>query len=310
MARLRKAGGPEPPTIFMPASATPRGTRSSPRKALTESPSKRELRYTSSQDAEDSFLVPKFSTGDTPARKQRVLRPVESNSRLLRKLSDDSLATPERRERRERLDNRESALRFSYSKSLARTVAKRPAKEKRIEIEVEETVVDEKDDEMDQSLWCGDEEEAMEENKENVPEPEPQPELETEPEIEEDHESESENEDEDDEPVLTRRPRQRQARRIISDSESDSDEDAYHSAADEPDPVPEMPPPLTSMRPPFRKGRGTISNWAQDVVDLTGSPEPPSFAVESSVRARTGSFAASDRPTSSASNDVGAILRL
>ena len=85
MARLRKPSPTEQAIFLPPASgATARTTRSSPRKNVTESPSTRKLRYTSSQDSdEDSFLVPKAPANHSPVRRQRVLRPMASNASLV-----------------------------------------------------------------------------------------------------------------------------------------------------------------------------------------------------------------------------------
>jgi hypothetical protein len=253
----------------------------------------RELRYTSSQDAEDSFLVPKAPLHESPVRKQRVLRPVASNSRLLRKISDESLmATPDRKMRRE---ERGSLL---YAKTLAKSVArKRRGLGMGSQIDVEsmmdvgsqmgaETVVDEK------SIFGGGE------DKENLAESE---------------------DDDDDEPVVQRR-RVPRARQVVCSSAEESDEDQMVRSASEDSfanafeeqPASQMPPPpLKSARPPHRKGHSTISNWAQEVIDLTSSPEPPeTFDLPSPGRTRTTSFAASSRPTSAASNDADAMLHL
>lgn len=302
MARLRKPSAAEPP-IFIPPTTTSKPTRASPRKTIRESPSNRELRYTSSQDPGDSFLVPKAPASDSPVRKQRVLRPVASNSRLLRKLSNESLATPDRRGRRSERE-RNSQLSYFYSKTLAKSVARKQGKGRKIELGVEveqETVLDEGIEEVEKSIMCGDEKG----NEENI------------------REVEEEETDEDEEPVVAVRMRrlQRPARRMVSDTEEDEDENeqvaiksrSRNTSAQEavPKPSTEMPPPLTSLRLPFRKGHSTISNWAQEVIDLTSSPEPPaSFVLPPPTRVRTASFAASCRPTSSASADVAAMLHL
>jgi hypothetical protein len=245
-----------------------------------------------------------------------VLRPVASNSRLLRKISDESLAaTPGRKERRERgIDGGEQ--RGLYSKTLAKSVARKQGVGRKIGMKVEsesvvdrETVVDE--EELEKSVFCGDEEGLEDEvDKENVQD------------IQIEEEEEDDDEDEDDEPVVASRQRRRQpqARRVVSDSEEeDSEEDEpvksrqriIFSQEAAPQPAMAMPPPLSSMRPPHRKGHSTISNWAQEVIDLTSSPEPPSsFELPPPARIRTASFAASSRPTSSASNDVDAMLHL
>jgi predicted SprT family Zn-dependent metalloprotease len=325
----------------MPPSET-RASRSSPRKAT--------LRYTSSQENDNSILVPKKSRRTaqdisisqdieqsfripsiaTPKdaispRKQRVLRPVESNSRLLRKLSDESLASPEKKQRERRVRSGTtdtdvgSRNGLMYAKSLARSVVNKQNKKGKINVvgEVEaqeaaqrsrsrehesgEVVVaeDEADAEAETSLWCGDEEaETQEEVAEPVVE------------ISED--------DEEDEPVVKSRKDQRQqrARRIVSDSEEDDSQLRAPQPTQQPQQpifkIPELKPPstdLTSMRPPHRKGHSTISNWAQEVIDLTDSPEAPeSFVLAERTHARSSSFAASSRPTSSASNGPLAIL--
>lgn len=154
---------------------------------------------------------------------------------------------------------------------------------------VDETVIGE---EVEKSILCGDEGG----DKENVQEAE----------------VDDENDDDDDPVVDVRnRRRQPQTRHVLSDSEDDNDDEEDFVACRSRQTTVEMPPPLTSTRPPFRKGNSTISNWAQEVVDLTSSPEPPaSFVLPPPARARTASFAASSRPTSSASNDAGAHLHL
>ncbi|KAF2660610.1 hypothetical protein K491DRAFT_37240 [Lophiostoma macrostomum CBS 122681] len=305
MARLRKPSSPSEPAIpFLPppsaSSSKPRGTRSSPRKAqiTRETPSTRELRYTSLDNDDSSFLIPKLPSGDTP-RKQRVLRPVASNSRLLRKLSNESLASPEK----ERLRSREQGLGYSYSKQLARTIAGRKignrAEEKRQErrpqgldytlekkikvslqesvpqsLQPEETPLDENED-ADQSLCCGDEEEPAVQESGLV---EPEAPIE---------ELQSESEDEDDEdPIVQSTTRRRgmhaRAIQIESDEEDEIPEEAAsmniheHRATLRTETVREEPaierPPVLASRPAHRKGKSTISNWAQEVIDLTSSP--------------------------------------
>ncbi|KAF2121928.1 SprT-like family-domain-containing protein, partial [Lophiotrema nucula] len=251
--------------------------------------SKRELRYTSSQDNEESFLVPKAPASETP-KKQRVLRPVASNSKLLRKLSDESLASPERKARR---SDKSDILGFSYSKSLARTLAKRGSHVKRIgeklDLEVEETVLGE-NDEPDQSIWCGDEETPATRKEQKI-------------QILEDEE------EDDEDPVVDVRSRRRQLQmqsvevKIVADLLPDMEQLREEKAKLE------MPPPaLNSMKLPFRKGHSTISNCAQDAVDLTSSPDPPaSFVIQD--RARSASLTHSSRPTSSSSFDAEAIMK-
>jgi hypothetical protein len=321
MARLRNPStATEPPVFLRPTSAS-RTTRSSPRKAVPELPSTRELRYSSSQSP-DEFLVPKETS---PLRKQRVLRPVASNSRLLRKLSDESLAaTPDKKERRGREREKDVGSGFGlgvgvgglYSKALAKSmVRKKQGKRDAVDYnipkrnDVEQVIVLEDDEDAEKSILCDevgtDEKDAEDEEDED--------------------ENEDEDEDDDDEPVISMRDRcrQPQTRRVISSSEEDSDEEdvdedilrsSPHKASTQKTErvlVTDMPPPLTSLRPPFRKGHSQVSNWAQNVIDLTSSPEAPSsFAIIPPLRSRTTSFAASSGTTTSASNDVDAILHL
>ncbi|KAH7095278.1 SprT-like family-domain-containing protein [Paraphoma chrysanthemicola] len=348
MARLRKPS-PNEPTIFTPTSA-PRATRSSPRKGnytryatssddeepvLVPKASKRDLRYTvSSQHPESSFLIPKSTLAPdtlTP-RKQRILRPVESNSRLLRKLSDESLASPEKkqRERRVRSGTTDTDVgkktNLLYAKTLARSVVKKQASRAQISVlgedefqasaqkhssqETETAIVAEVEveDEAETSLWCGDQEEVKH-KREDMPVVEI-----------------SDDEEEDDPVVDTRQRRQRpRPQRIESEQEDDDEEtpapeaivleppaafDAPHDIGDL-QAIVEAPRVLKSMRPPHRKGHSTISNWAQEVIDLTDSPEPPASFVLSPLpppnRVRSASFASS-RPQTSSSNAPVAML--
>jgi predicted SprT family Zn-dependent metalloprotease len=341
MARLRKPS-PNEPIIFM-APGT-RATRSSPRKTtrstqytessdeedviLVPKQSRRELRDTnaSSQDAEDSFLAPKSIMGSdalTP-RKQRILRPVESNSRLLKKLSNESLASPEkkRRERRVRSGTTDidvgKKTSLLYAKTLARSVVKKqaskaqlgaveepvfkkPARQPSAEDPPEEMLEAEEEVEAETSLWCGDEDDVSEE-KEAAPVAEP-------------------SDDEDDDSIVdTRRRRQRPQQRP---TETESDEESEVSLPEAKSRKPfitqppqqevsaEEPQSLTSIRPPHRKGHSTISNWAQEVIDLTSSPDAPSSFVAPPLppptRMRTSSFASS-RPQTSSSHGGFAVL--
>ncbi|KAI8939535.1 hypothetical protein NX059_003304 [Plenodomus lindquistii] len=350
MARLRKPS-PYEPTFAIPSTET-RATRSSPRKVtrnirytsssseddeipvLIPKSSRRELRQTDSAVQNDTTCtIPRASTaGDvlTP-RKQRVLRPVESNSRLLKKLSAESLAKPERRERRVRSGTTDTDLKkrtgLLYARSLARSIVKKQAeKSKAGSLEGSESqdgpeqswkdvgpdqqqlegLDIEAEEEPETSLLCGDEEEDI---------PQQTSDAQT---------GESSSEEEDDEPVVRAKDRRRQqaARRVISDSEEE-ESDVQEKEVEQhiPQLLPTIPlhakgtivsqelPVLTSMRPPHRKGMSTISNWAQDVVDLTSSPEPPaSFIHPPPSRDRTESFTASSRPTSSMSGAALAIL--
>jgi hypothetical protein len=236
-----------------------------------------------------------------------VLRPMASNASLARRPSTESLrslaATPDK-DRRPRRPLREggSAANYHYSKTLAKTVARKRGPLNFARSEVGETVVDEND--VERSILCGDDDDPNEVDKENAPQV--------------DEESED---DADEEPVVAarRRPEQPRARRtVVSDSEEDEDvfDDAVmsqHTQAPIPEPTwkPSMdmpPPPLASNRPPFRKGHSIISNWAQDVIDLTSSPVPSVFGLPPPARARTASFAASSRASSRASNRADDIL--
>lgn len=242
----------------------------------------------------------------SPVRKQRVLRPMASNASLAKRPSSESLrslaATPDR-DRRPRRPLREggSAANHLYSKTLAKTVARRKGPFNIAQSEVE-TVADEND--VEQSILCGDADGTSEEDKENG----------------RGVEGES---DDGDEPVVAarRRPEQPPGRRkVVSDSDEDDDDEyddavmSQHTQAPLPEPVSKPstdmpPPPLVANRPPFRKGHSTISNWAQDVIDLTTSPAlPSSFALPPPARARTASFAASSCASSRASNCADDIL--
>ncbi|CAO2656477.1 Nn.00g052800.m01.CDS01 [Neocucurbitaria sp. VM-36] len=351
MARLRKPS-PNEPSIFMPYTEA-KATRTSPRKAT------RELRYTSPQDEEVPVLVPKSSRRDlrytnssaqevessfllaktipamdalTP-RKQRILRPVESNSRLLRKLSDESLASPEKkqRERRVRSGTMDTDIgkrgRLMYTKSLAKSVVNKQAMRGIIDVvgeaeaqeaaqrprskgseRQEEAKEIEVDEEAETSLWCGDEDDGVQE-----------------PEKDQVGNISDEEEDEDADPVVDPRSRRRQpqSRRVVCQSdedESDASEENLRNHNRQPSfKIPErkakesttdvQAQPLASIRPPHRKGHSTISNWAQEFIDLTSSPEVPATDVlPPPTLVQTASFAASSRPTSSASNGALAIL--
>ena len=213
-----------------------------------------------------------------------------------------------------------------YAKSLAKSVVNKQTRKPTIQVvaeaeaqvaaersrsrdqepkeETAEVGEDEKVEEEETSLWCGDEE------------------AKTQQEVAEPVLDNSEETEDEDVVVDTRnRRRQPRARRIVSDSEEDESE------MSEPQPaayfrqpklnVPELKPTaptqksanITSMRPLHRKGSSTISNWAQEVIDLSDSPEAPtSFVLSQPTHVRSSSFAATSRPTSSASNAPLAIL--
>jgi predicted SprT family Zn-dependent metalloprotease len=340
MARLRKPS-PNEPSIFMPPGAA-RATRSSPRKAassiryatssdeensevLIPKRSTRDLRYTnSSHDVEGSFLVPKSAITSEPLtpRKQRILRPVESNSRLLRKLSDESLASPEKKQRERRVRSGTTDIdlgnntRLQYAKTLAKSVVKKQISRAQINVveeadlheavgnvsisrhnEPEDVLEVEAEEEAETSLLCGDEDDVFQ-DKEAVPE--------------------VETSDEEDDPVVhVRQRRQRlQTRRIASDSDDES-EDAEPevrktSGASSKEQLQQTavvePQSLTSMRPPHRKGHSTISNWAQEVIDLSSSPDqtkPPTLPPPNRMRSAS---LASSRPQTSESHAGLAML--
>jgi hypothetical protein len=228
-------------------------------------------------------------------------------------VSDESLAaTPGRKERRE-IDV-EGKKEHLYSRTLAKSLAKKRGVLRKVALGAEderreesETVVDE--EELEKCVFCGDEEgvdkedDALRRDEENVREVEVQ-----------------EEDDEDDEPVVASRQRRLKprARKVVSDTEEEESEEeealpvtrGQRKVSPQEDAI-AMPPPLTSTKPPHRKGHSTISNWAQEVIDLTSSPEPPeSFVLPPLTRGPTASVAASSRPTSSASNDVDAMLHL
>jgi hypothetical protein len=289
-----------------------------------------------------------------------VLRPVASNSRLLRRLSGESVRSPEKRTVRGRdLDGGSR-----YSRDLARVVGRR-GKSGRIEgkidmekevdgesaidmkrlaekmertfvetetevgTQIEETLNEE--EELDQSLLCGDEEDIEEAVVLDAEEDE---ELEVVSkelvETEAEKEDEEDDDDDDDDPVVTNRsPRKVLRRRIVESDTEDEDEDddpivvntnrnrqvPLQAQAKTVEPEPDLAP-LTSTRPPFRKGHSAISNWAQEVIDLTESPEPSESFVLPVVPSRLPlaqpllPSVSTSRPTSSGSSDVDALLHL
>ncbi|KAF1844027.1 uncharacterized protein K460DRAFT_342924 [Cucurbitaria berberidis CBS 394.84] len=355
MARLRKPS-PNEPTILVPLTTEPRATRTSPRKTTREfrytssseeedeslvlvpKSSRRDLRYThsSSQDTQESFLVskPTATANALSPRKQRVLRPVKSNSRLLARLSDASIASPqkEQRARRVRSGTTDTDVgkrhRLMYAKSLAKSLANRQDKKGRIDVvgeaealeaaqrprskdsERKEKVPDtEAEEEAETSLLCRDDDNGVQETEEAQVA---------------DISNGDENEDGDDESIVIVRNRRHQprSRRLVSDSEEDESEGSVKKVCNHihqlsfkiPERKVEQPrvekegQSLTSLRPPHRKGHGTISSWAQEVIDLTSSPEAPtSVILPPPTHVRTASLASS-RPTSAAIDGPIAIL--
>jgi hypothetical protein len=380
MARLRKPSTldtPAPVLMPPPPPTTSKPARTSPRKAnstLRETPSKRSLRYTSDPDDEPSILVPKVQTNaaGTPKQRIRVLRPVASNSKLLRRLSGESVRSPEKRTTKGREDEERDGgwgeVKASrYSRDLARVVGRRGKsgriasfesradKEKEVdgesvldmkklaekmemtfvetevgtevETQFEETLNE--DEELDQSLLCGDEEDVEEavvlDAEEDVQEVVSEEQVE--PEIEE--EDDEDDEDDDDPVVAIRSPRKVLQRRIVeSDTEEEDEEPVVVKSRSRQTPLQAKVKaaelqlelaPLTSMRPPFRKGHSTISNWAQEVIDLTESLEPPVSYVVPVVPLVPSRLplaqpllpsVSTSPPTSSGSIDVDALLRL
>ena len=352
MARLRKPS-PLESSIFLQEPTQTQPTLSSPRKAVREvsyiissdedeeniplrpKPSKRDLGDPSSIFQDDSFYTSRShaspSTLTLTPRRQRILRPVESNSRLLRKLSDESLASPEkrpgseRRARRERNGTHEVDIdirrkrNLMYAKSLARSVAGRELKKassridvlddtelrspgkvrrekKEVTIEVEEV---EPEPEHETSILCGDEEDVAQEVEEQQ--------VETNK-IEQPTSEEQDEEDDDDIVLPVRSGNRRPQRRVDSDSESEYEEAAAEEEQEPEEEQSEEPQPLVSTRSPHRNGHSTISNWAQEVIDLTDSPEAPDpFVLPESTRARSSSFAVS-RPTTSSLDGLQPFL--
>ncbi|KAF2851258.1 hypothetical protein T440DRAFT_449258 [Plenodomus tracheiphilus IPT5] len=346
MARLRKPS-PFEPTITIPSTET-RPTRSSPRKATRnlrytsssdedeENPvlipkgSRRDLRRTDSPvQTSNTSLNPRTgpASGSLTPRKQRVLRPVENNSYLLEKPSAENLTKSERRERRVRSGTTDTDLGkrtgLLYAKSLARSVVKKQAaKSKANSVEASEA-----QDEPEQVWDYGEPEQSTERDLCDEVEEEPETsvlcgEKEDMSQQSEDTKMSGGSSEDDEEPVMTIKHRRRQpaARRVVSDSDEEESDDQEEEVEQH---IPQLaipqrqkettvdqePAVLTSMPPPHRKGKSTISNWAQEVVDLTSSPEPPtSFILPPPTRTRTESFAASSRPTSSMSSSALGIL--
>ncbi|KAF2259978.1 hypothetical protein CC78DRAFT_502352, partial [Lojkania enalia] len=315
MARLRKPihsePAPAPPNVPVPAL---KQTRTSPRKAA-ESPVKRNTRPVS-QDDEESVSMPKAPASFTP-RKQRILRPVASNSRLLRRLSHESLASPEKSERTERRRGGRNGPGYLYSRSLARTVArKKEAKKVETKVEtadeveaMEEQLGQDENEEVDTSLWCRDEELIFRKEVDVFVEEEV---GDREGSIREEQEEDDEDDEDDDEdPVVGVRNRQRYLNHEVVESESEWEPEIEPKPEQEPTRKPsEMPPPpLIPAKLPFQKGHSTILSWAQEVIDLTSSPEPPPSSILLPPNRSTSLAQSSSRPTSSSSNDAAAILQ-
>jgi hypothetical protein len=351
MARLRKPSPLEAP-ISMPQPSDTRPRRSSPRKAVRDvsyiissdddeenvplrpKASKRDLADPPSIFQEDSFYTSRShaspSTVALTPRRQRILRPVESNSRLLRKLSDESLASPEkkpgseRRARRERCAVEDDEVdvgrkrSLMYAKSLARSVAGRELKKassridvlgdpelsltsrnrqrkKQVAVEIQEVEAEPEET----SILCEDEDDVAQEVEQQIGTIDIQEPM-----------SEEQEDEEDDDIVVPVRSRQRRPQRLVeSDSESEYAEAKSEEQLEQEQQQPEHPQPLVSMRPPHKKGHSTISSWAQEVIDLTDSPPkaPESFVLPETTRARSSSFAVS-RPATSSSDGAQPFL--
>jgi predicted SprT family Zn-dependent metalloprotease len=206
--------------------------------------------------------------------------------------------------------------RLQYAKTLAKSVVKKQISRAQINVveeadlheavgnvsisrhnEPEDVLEVEAEEEAGTSLLCGDEDDVFQ-DKEAVPE--------------------VETSDEEDDPVVhVRQRRQRlQTRRIASDSDDES-EDAEPevrktSGASSKEQLQQTavvePQSLTSMRPPHRKGHSTISNWAQEVIDLSSSPDqtkPPTLPPPNRMRSAS---LASSRPQTSESHAGLAML--
>jgi predicted SprT family Zn-dependent metalloprotease len=206
--------------------------------------------------------------------------------------------------------------RLQYAKTLAKSVVKKQISRAQINVveeadlheavgnvsisrhnEPEDVLEVEAEEEAETSLLCGDEDDVFQ-DKEAVPE--------------------VETSDEEDDPVVhVRQRRQRlQTRRIASDSDDES-EDAEPevrktSGASSKEKLQQTavvePQSLTSMRPPHRKGHSTISNWAQEVIDLSSSPDqtkPPTLPPPNRMRSAS---LASSRPQTSESHAGLAML--
>jgi predicted SprT family Zn-dependent metalloprotease len=207
--------------------------------------------------------------------------------------------------------------RLQYAKTLAKSVVKKQISRAQINVveeadlhvavgkvsiskenEPEEVLELEPEEEPETSLLCGDEEDVFQD-------------AEADPEVE--------SSDEDDDPVVhLRQRRQRpQTRRVDSDSDSDESDEAEPkvrktsgaSAKEQlqQSAVVEMQP-LTSMRPPHRKGHSTISNWAQEVIDLSSSPEEPKAPTLPPPNRMRSASLASSRPQTSESHGGLAML--
>jgi predicted SprT family Zn-dependent metalloprotease len=199
---------------------------------------------------------------------------------------------------------------FLYSRNLAKTMAKRQGV-KKIDVasQVGEALGVDENGEVDQSVWCGDEDKFEKEESQEV-------ELEKEV---------VESDDEDEDPVADARNRRRQPPTKQRQFEQDEDSmDEYKDDEEEvtevksqreslqaqpaaPKPTLDMLPGLKGMSPVHRKSEATISNWTQQVIDLTSSPQvPESFVLPPPTR---NPYFSTSRPTSSYSNDGAAILQ-
>jgi predicted SprT family Zn-dependent metalloprotease len=264
---------------------------------------------------------------------------------LLRKISGESLASPEKKQRERRVRSGTTDIdvgkntRLMYAKTLAKSVVKKQASTAKINVigkvdlrvpaskfvkqEIaEETLESEAEEDNETSIWCGDEEESSQ-DREVVPTVEITEEEEESSQGKEVTPTVEISDEEDDSVVDVRQRRQRlPIRRIAPDSDDESEatmpEDEVHESVDRPTLSPrlqqqaaeEEPEPLTSMKPPHRKGHSTISNWAQEVIDLTESPESPTSCAPTlppPTRMRSASFASSRPQTSESHGDIALL---
>jgi hypothetical protein len=191
-----------------------------------------------------------------------------------------------------------------------------------VPLESIETVIEE-----EQAQDSSEDDDAEEEDGEQEYEEDEDEDQKYEEEQEEEDDYAHEDDDEDDDDIVDARYRRRQIharpkqRQKPGDGEDEEDDEQMPergiSQADIEPPVvearcherqapAEMPAPLRSDRPRHRKGHKTISNWAQQVIDLTSSPQAPASFVASPPQSDP--YASPSRPTSSYSNDGAHIL--
>jgi predicted SprT family Zn-dependent metalloprotease len=205
--------------------------------------------------------------------------------------------------------------RLQYAKTLAKSVVKKQISKTQIHVveqanlqeavrrvsqdETPEDMLEVEAEEAETSLLCADEEDVFQENE---------------------IASEVDSSDEEDDPVMDRRQRQQrlQTRRVDSDSDDESDETMSEpesrilSSASSKKQLRQMSveelQPIKTIRLQHRKGHSTISNWTQEVIDLSSSPDHPiAPPLPPPTRMRSASFASS-RPQTSSSHVGLAVL--